>query len=163
MGIWKRELTKGARWTLALILMVTVVASSIMVPIAIQESGCALFTNTFYIGMQGTAYAYTADYECDGINDHIEVQAAVDALPAGGGRVVLLAGNYNFGAAVTRAIGNITIEGTGPGTYIARDGINDVFTVGGDDWLFINHRGWRANMGHRRLQIWHMDRRHLHL
>ena len=35
-----------------------------------------------------------ADYVCDGISDDIEIQAAIDALPSGGGVVALLEGTY---------------------------------------------------------------------
>ena len=35
-----------------------------------------------------------ADYVCDGISDDIEIQAAIDALPPGGGTVLLLEGTY---------------------------------------------------------------------
>ena len=35
-----------------------------------------------------------ADYVCDGTDDHVQIQAALDALPAQGGSVLLLAGNY---------------------------------------------------------------------
>ena len=37
-----------------------------------------------------------ADYVCDGVNDHVEIQAAIDALPATGGEVRLLDGTYNI-------------------------------------------------------------------
>jgi len=37
-----------------------------------------------------------ADYVCDGTDDQVEIQAAIDALPAGGGKVVLLEGIYIF-------------------------------------------------------------------
>ncbi|MBA7580053.1 hypothetical protein ES708_21939 [subsurface metagenome] len=37
-----------------------------------------------------------ADYVCDGTNDHVEIQAALDALPATGGEVRLLEGTYNI-------------------------------------------------------------------
>lgn len=36
-----------------------------------------------------------ANYVCDGVADNVEIQAAIDALPAGGGEVVLLEGTYN--------------------------------------------------------------------
>ena len=42
-----------------------------------------------------------ADYECDGTADNVEIQAALDALPAGGGTVVLLEGTYNLVTTVT--------------------------------------------------------------
>jgi parallel beta-helix repeat protein len=35
-----------------------------------------------------------ADYVCDGTNDEVEIQAAIDALPDSGGRILLLEGNY---------------------------------------------------------------------
>ena len=35
-----------------------------------------------------------ADFVCDGTDDQVEIQAAIDALPAGGGEVKLLEGNY---------------------------------------------------------------------
>jgi len=37
-----------------------------------------------------------ADYVCDGVNDHVEIQAALDALPATGGEVKLLDGTYRI-------------------------------------------------------------------
>ncbi len=37
-----------------------------------------------------------ADYRCDGTNDNVEIQAALDALPATGGEVRLLDGTYNI-------------------------------------------------------------------
>jgi len=35
-----------------------------------------------------------ADYVADGTDDQVQIQAAIDALPAGGGKVVLLEGTY---------------------------------------------------------------------
>src|SRR4030043_392927 len=35
-----------------------------------------------------------ADYICDGVNDEVQIQAAIDALPALGGRVLLTEGNF---------------------------------------------------------------------
>lgn len=37
-----------------------------------------------------------ADYVCDGVNDHVEIQAAIDALPATGGEVHLSSGKFNI-------------------------------------------------------------------
>lgn len=38
-----------------------------------------------------------ADFACDGRNDEIEIQQAIDSLPAGGGKVVLLPGTFVLG------------------------------------------------------------------
>ncbi len=35
-----------------------------------------------------------ADYVCDGVDDQVEIQAAIDALPANGGKVLLLEGTF---------------------------------------------------------------------
>lgn len=41
-----------------------------------------------------------ADYVCDGVDDHVQIQAAIDALPATGGEVFLLDGRYNIEVAL---------------------------------------------------------------
>src|SRR4030042_454801 len=66
--------------------------------------GQGLFRIT--IGNQVNAQA--ANYTCDGTNDDVEFQQALDALPNVGGQLLVLAGVYNFsaGVTVTRAIPN---------------------------------------------------------
>ncbi len=54
---------------------------------------------------------------CDGVNDQAQIQAAIDALPAGGGQVLLLEGTYVFAAIVTPT-SNVTISGQGMSTKI---------------------------------------------
>jgi len=94
----------------------------------------------FTIGTKAYASS-TVDYSCDGVADDVQFQDALDALPATGGKLVILAGNYNFTATVSRAIDNVTIVGMGFSTYIARDGVNPIFTVGAQsNWSFINIR-----------------------
>jgi len=51
-----------------------------------------------------------ADYVCDGTNDNVEVQAAIDSITTG--KVTFLEGNYTFGAAVNIKSG-IVLEGVG--------------------------------------------------
>ena len=85
----------------------------------------------------GTAEASgTVDYVCDGTDDDIQFQGALDALPANGGTIEILAGNYDLANAttVTRALANVTIVGTGRGTYITCDGATAIFTAGGNNW-----------------------------
>jgi len=78
-----------------------------------------------------------ADYICDGVNDHIEIQAALDALPATGGCISLLDGTYALGAQVARAIDDVKFIGCGASTLINFNGINPVITAGAQDgWLF---------------------------
>jgi len=98
----------------------------------------------------GTAEASgTVDYVCDGTDDDIQFQGALDALPATGGEIQILSGNYDVGATVTRAIDNVTIRGVGRGTYITYNGANAIFTAGGNNWQFKDLRtdAGSINMG----------------
>jgi len=54
---------------------------------------------------------------CDGADDHMEIQAALDALPAGGGEVRLLEGIYNVEAAINLD-SNQTLRGCGRNTFL---------------------------------------------
>lgn len=61
-----------------------------------------------------------ADFVCDGTADEVEIQAAIDAVPSGRGKVVLTEGKFYI--ASTIQIGSdqhdITIEGSGWGTEL---------------------------------------------
>ncbi len=59
-----------------------------------------------------------ANYVCDGTADNVEIQAAIDALPAGGGKVVLLEGNYNIINQILISRTGIDFSGQGPSTII---------------------------------------------
>ena len=70
-----------------------------------------------------------ADYICDGINDQVEIQAAIDAVRVAGGIVQLSTGNFAI-AATVNLLGNtaagaafvspkgITLQGAGRGTML---------------------------------------------
>ncbi len=64
----------------------------------------------------GAASRAQADYVCDGVNDHLEIQAALKALPAGG-TVLLTEGTFNIA-------GNLQ-----PGAYTSLKGSGDDATV----------------------------------
>ncbi len=86
----------------------------------------------------GTAEASeTVDYLCDGADDHVQFQAALDALPAGGGEIRFLAGVYVFGATPARAINNVKVEGIGKASTVTYNGVSPVFSAGAQDgWAF---------------------------
>jgi len=76
------------------------------------------------------------DYVCRGINDDVEIQKAIDALPAGGGKVVLLEGTFNLSAQVSRAIDDVIIEGQGVATQLNLNGVTPVISVGAQSgWI----------------------------
>lgn len=52
-----------------------------------------------------------ADYTCDGTDDHVEIQAAINALPISGGKILLLEGTYIKGNAAGITVpSNVEIE-----------------------------------------------------
>lgn len=89
------------------------------------------------VGFAGEVYAAAPDYEVDGTADNVQVQAAVDALPSTGGKVILYGGNYTFAATVSRAIDNVIIEGSGVSTYVAYNASTALFSAGSQSgWVF---------------------------
>lgn len=65
-----------------------------------------------------------ADYVCDGTDDQVEINAAITALPAGGGVVYLLDGIYNIAdtqdTQITIAKSNVSLIGSGKSTVLTR-------------------------------------------
>jgi len=61
------------------------------------------------------------DYLCDGTDDHVEIQQALDALPDDGGEVKLLDGTYYFNDGVTLTKDRTTLRGSGNSTKIILD------------------------------------------
>jgi len=73
-------------------------------------------TATFLVAANdaSTRVKNQADYVADGTADDVQIQAAIDALPAGGGRVVLSEGTFNIATAI-KYTSYITIQGQGYG------------------------------------------------
>lgn len=71
-----------------------------------------------------------ADYLCDGTADDVEIQEAVDALPAGGGKVLLSSGIFTLAAEISRAIANVSILGSGSATRLVNDASTSLITAG---------------------------------
>nr|WP_303715995.1 CARDB domain-containing protein [Methanoculleus marisnigri] len=57
----------------------------------------------------------SAAYVCDGVNDHVEIQAALNALPSSGGVVLLTSGTYNC-AGIIAPRASSTLMGEGEST-----------------------------------------------
>jgi hypothetical protein len=58
-----------------------------------------------------------ADYICDGTDDDVQIQEAIDALGSTGGKVVLLEGTYNITSSV-EPTSNCILEGMGTKTIL---------------------------------------------
>lgn len=72
-----------------------------------------------------------ADYVCDGTGDDVEINAALVALGATGGRVLLLEGTYTVGDSITLAGTFAMLEGQGPGTVIDASGVGNLIVMAG--------------------------------
>jgi len=59
-----------------------------------------------------------ADYVCDGVDDQEEINAAIAALPANGGRVSLLEGTFDITNTIVLSDDDISLEGLGYATRI---------------------------------------------
>jgi len=83
-----------------------------------------------------------ADYVCDGTADQVEINAALAALPASGGEVVLSEGNFAIAASITPAT-NSKIRGQGMATKLTGAAGISIFDLNNKDdvkisdmWLY---------------------------
>ncbi len=60
------------------------------------------------------------DYLCDGTDDQEEINAAIQALPSGGGQVVILDGTYNITSTIAINKDNVKMSGNGAATILKR-------------------------------------------
>ena len=68
-----------------------------------------------------TASGHTAadvDYLCDGTADDVEINAAIQALPASGRKILIREGTYDITSTVSISKANITVEGMGNSTIL---------------------------------------------
>ena len=66
------------------------------------------------------------DYLCDGTADDVEINAAIQALPATGGEIVILDGTYHITATIRMNKDNVTLAGNGAATILLRSANVDV-------------------------------------
>jgi len=78
-------------------------------------------TSRFVIGISTAGWtASDCDYLCDGTADQVEINAAITALPANGGEIVILDGTYNITAKINVNKSNVSIRGNGNATILKR-------------------------------------------
>ena len=78
-------------------------------------------TARFTIGTSTAGWTSAdCDYLCDGTADQTEINAAITALPATGGEIVILDGTYNIAAKIDVTKDNVSIRGNGNATILKR-------------------------------------------
>ena len=76
---------------------------------------------TLVIGTAASGHtAQEVDYLCDGTGDQAEINTAIAALPATGGKVVIREGTYNIAGRINLNKANTTLEGMGAATILKR-------------------------------------------
>jgi parallel beta-helix repeat protein len=87
---------------------------------------------TLVVAASDSLHPERADYHCTGVNDHLVIQAALDALPATGGEVLLLDGTYHCEVSISLDT-NQTLRGCGRNTILTTSTADLIFlsAVGG--------------------------------
>ena len=74
--------------------------------------------------------ANDCDYLCDGTDDQVEINNAIQALPNTGGEIVILDGTYNITDYINSSnVNNITISGNGQATILKRMDSNFYYII----------------------------------
>ncbi len=86
---------------------------------------------TFVIGTTASSHTIDdCDYLCDGVDDQVEINAALAAIPDIGGEILILSGTYNLSATLTFGKSNTTLRGSGSSTILkAAISIDPAITV----------------------------------
>ena len=75
----------------------------------------------FTVGTSTSGWtANDCDYLCDGTDDQVEINAAIQALPAEGGEIVILDGTYNITVPIYIKKSNVMLSGNGTATILKR-------------------------------------------
>ncbi len=97
---------------------------------------------TFIVAAADSKHKFEADYRCDGTADGVQINAALNALPATGGKVVLLDGTFTIVDPITVPKNKVTLEGQGRSTFIDGDGLatteHGITMTGRDDCVVRN-------------------------
>lgn len=89
----------------------------------------------FIIGTSATGWIEKdCDYLCDGTDDQVEINAAIQALPVTGGEIVILDGTYNITAKIDVNKDNVSVKGNGSTTILKRMWNCGIYYEGGDYW-----------------------------
>lgn len=76
---------------------------------------------TLVVGTSTSGHTTTdVDYLCDGTADDVEINAAIQALPEGGGKILIREGAYDISAQIEIDKDSVSIEGMGASTCLIR-------------------------------------------
>lgn len=85
---------------------------------------------SFVIAAHDSLDNENADFVCDGVDDQVQIDEALEALPEQGGSIYLREGTYLLSDGLSISRSNVTIGGSGPGTVLkVEDDLNGTMTV----------------------------------
>jgi len=87
---------------------------------------------TIIVAASNALHPERADYQCDGVADQVEINAALAALPAAGGSIQLTEGTYNLTASIVVNRNNVAFKGQGLSTVITVPGAHNFPVISGD-------------------------------
>jgi len=91
--------------------------------------------STFVVAANDSLHKNMADYVCDGVDDQVEIQAAIDAVSAlPGGSVYLTEGKFNISDTISIAANGISLIGANNYTstlFLVNNTDKDMIDVGG--------------------------------
>lgn len=103
--------------------------------------------STFIVAASDSLHPEHADYVCDGTDDQVEIQAAIDALPSGGGKVVLKEGTFNISSGIQITDNNIGVCGVGAGTLISTSAYIEAPIYITGDYVHLDNFKLKKNQG----------------
>jgi hypothetical protein len=83
-----------------------------------------------HIAIAGSSEAASADFVCDGVNDDVEIQAAIDATGPGGGTIFFGAGNYSVSKSIAVFSDGVSLQGDLDGGTVFKTASNWVSGTG---------------------------------
>lgn len=113
---------------------------------------------TYTVAASNSKHPEGANYKCTGVDDDATIQLAIDALPAGGGKIILLDGLFTFNIRVD-VVSNLTLEGQGTSTILkmankVTSNLNSDANVGQPNVVVNDTTGYRVGMD---VTIWDDD------
>lgn len=105
-------------------------------------------TCRFVVGTSAAGWTEAdCDYLCDGEADEVEIKAAINALPAGGGEIVILGGTYKLSASISISgpRGDLALVGE-PGSTVLEGG--KIFTNGINGDFMLSVQGLTISDGY---------------
>jgi len=93
------------------------------------------FAATIVVAASDSLNRGAANYVCDGVADNVEIQAAINALPANGGKIQLSEGTFNISATIVFPIvKSVALVGMGRGAeYPSRNAQTVIFVANGSN------------------------------